>query len=75
MLSLKGWNESSDVFSAIVASAKGRQQFVQNSITYLRQYNFDGLDITWGVQFEKDRYGYSSLIQVCLYVISFLILQ
>jgi len=43
-----GWNEGSTRFSPLVASPSRRSQLVKNSIKFLRQYKFDGLDLDWG---------------------------
>jgi GH18 family chitinase len=43
-----GWNEGSTRFSPLVASAERRSQLVKNSIKFLRQNKFDGLDLDWG---------------------------
>lgn len=47
MLAIGGWNEGSSRFSPLVASAERRQQLVKNTIKFLRQNHFDGLDLDW----------------------------
>jgi len=48
MLAIGGWNEGSSRFSPLVASPDRRAQLVKNSIKFLRQNKFDGLDLDWG---------------------------
>lgn len=31
----------------MAATAAGREKFITNAITFLKQYNFDGLDLDW----------------------------
>jgi GH18 family chitinase len=51
-----GWNEGSQRFSALVASSDRRAQFVKNSIKFLRQNKFDGLDLDWGIIYNLFMY-------------------
>lgn len=69
MLAIGGWNEGSARFSSLVASAERRQQFVKNSIKFLRQNHFDGLDLDWEYPAHRDggkprdRDNYAQLVQ------------
>ncbi|KAF0288936.1 Acidic mammalian chitinase [Amphibalanus amphitrite] len=47
LLALGGWNEGSGRFSELVAEPEYRKTFILSVIRYLRQYNFDGLDLDW----------------------------
>jgi GH18 family chitinase len=55
--------------TAMLAAAVNRTNFIQTSITYLRQRNFDGIDLDFqypgsGVSPADDKKRYTSLIQV-----------
>lgn len=69
MLAIGGWNEGSSRFSPLVADAERRSQFVKNSIKFLRQNHFDGLDLDWEYPAfrdgskPKDRENYAQLVQ------------
>ena len=45
MLAVGGWNFDLSLMTAMLSSASRRAEFVSNSITYLRLYGFDGLDL------------------------------
>nr|KAG5697168.1 hypothetical protein BaRGS_002177 [Batillaria attramentaria] len=47
LLAVGGWNLGSAPFTAIVQSPSNRADFIQQSISFLRQRNFDGLDLDW----------------------------
>ncbi|KAH9512995.1 hypothetical protein Btru_035548 [Bulinus truncatus] len=47
LLAIGGYNMASDPFTSFVSDPKKRAEFVQNSITFLRARNFDGLDMDW----------------------------
>lgn len=47
LLAIGGWNEGSSRFSSMVASADRRREFVKNTVKFLRQNHFDGLDLDW----------------------------
>ncbi|XP_053678897.1 mucin-5AC-like [Anopheles nili] len=69
LLAIGGWNEGSSRFSPLVADAERRSQFVKNSIKFLRQNHFDGLDLDWEYPAfrdgskPKDRENYAQLVQ------------
>ncbi|XP_066278674.1 acidic mammalian chitinase-like [Branchiostoma lanceolatum] len=47
LIGVGGWNFGSTPFSDMAATASGRRTFVTTSIDFLRQRNFDGLDLDW----------------------------
>lgn len=47
LLAVGGWKMASKPFTAMVATARSRAHFITTSIHFLRQRNFDGLDLDW----------------------------
>lgn len=50
LLAVGGWNHEGETispFSQMVASQSNMQTFITDSVSYLRAYNFDGLDLDW----------------------------
>lgn len=70
MLAIGGWNEGSARFSPMVADPERRQAFVKNSVKFLRQNHFDGLDLDWEYPAfrdggkPRDKDNYADLVQV-----------
>ena len=46
-LAIGGWNEGSTKYSEMARDATKRKSFVESVITFLKQHNFDGLDLDW----------------------------
>lgn len=57
-------------FSKLVASPELRQTFIKSVMKFLREHNFDGLDMDWEYpgfrdgSSSDDKEGYSQLIKV-----------
>ena len=47
LLAIGGWNEGSKRFSPLVADPARRKKLIRSAIRFLRQYNFDGIDLDW----------------------------
>ncbi|CAF3301610.1 unnamed protein product [Rotaria sp. Silwood2] len=64
LLSLGGATVNSTIFRYIFESNKRRQEFIRNTIKYLRKYKFNGLDLDWEYpETDKDRRTFSLLVQ------------
>ena len=69
MLAIGGWNEGSRRFSPLVEDRDRRQVFIKSAIRFLRQYNFDGIDLDWEYPTQRaggrpqDRANYATFIE------------
>lgn len=70
MLAIGGWNEGSSRFSPMLADPARRKELVKNSIKFLRQNHFDGLDLDWEYPAFRDggkphdKNNYANFVQV-----------
>lgn len=76
MLAIGGWNEGSSRFSPMVADPAKRREFVKNTVKFLRQNHFDGLDLDWEYPAfrdggkPRDKDNYANLVQVDVSTVS-----
>lgn len=77
MLAIGGWNEGSSRFSPMVADSARRREFVKNTVKFLRQNHFDGLDLDWEYPAfrdggkPRDKDNYANLVQVDVSIVSY----
>ena len=74
LLAVGGWNMASAPFTRMVATASGRQEFATSTVKFVRDHNFDGLDLDWEYPANRgsppgDRQKYVQLLQVVLLII------
>lgn len=70
MMSVGGW-EHSEQFSAVAATEESRQRFAASCVAFMREYEFEGIDIDWrypvsgGIAFgvEEDKQNFTLLLQ------------
>lgn len=58
MIAVGGWNFGSIKFSDMVSNPITRANFVSTSVAFLKQHNFDGLDLDW--EYPASRGGAST---------------
>ena len=46
-LAIGGWNEGSTKYSTMAKDPVKRKHFVDSSVKFIKQHNFDGLDLDW----------------------------
>ncbi|XP_044757295.1 acidic mammalian chitinase-like [Coccinella septempunctata] len=61
LLSMGGWNEGSSIYSAVVGNPTLRANMVRNVVAFVRQYGFDGFDLSW--EFPNARGGAQADVQ------------
>ena len=47
MVAIGGWNEGSVKYSKVVGDPSLRKKFVENVVSFVKKYNFDGFDFDW----------------------------
>ena len=72
LLAVGGWTHGTAKFTHMVETAERRQVFIQDAIQFLRQRNFDGLDLDWEFPGAAtrgspaiDKQRFTLLVQVC----------
>ena len=64
LLSLGGASVNGTQFRSVFKSDKLRREFIRNTIKYLREHKFDGLDLDWEFpETENDRHIFSVLVR------------
>jgi chitinase len=65
MISVGGWNNSQEgVFEAATATNAGLEKLANSMVSYMAQWNFDGLDIDWEYpDTEAEKAQFTKLIQ------------
>lgn len=56
ILAIGGWNEGSVKYSSMASSPAQRKIFVDSVVEFLDKYNFDGLDMDWGMFFFSNSF-------------------
>ena len=65
-----GWTAGSVPYSNMAATPTSRREFIDSSIKFLRDNNFDGLDLDWEYPARRggaaaDYNNFASLTEVC----------
>ncbi|XP_076284259.1 chitinase-3-like protein 1 [Lasioglossum baleicum] len=58
LIAIGGWNEGSTKFSQVVSNPQTRSRLVQDVVSFLQRYNFDGFDVDW--EYPNQRGGQPS---------------
>ena len=68
LLAIGGWNEGSIKYSNMVSSYSARATFIQSAVSFVREHDFDGLDLDWEYPANRggkpeDRENFSLLLE------------
>lgn len=47
LVAIGGWNEGSEIYSAVAADATKRSTLIRSAVTLLQTWGFDGFDLDW----------------------------
>ncbi|KHJ44297.1 chitin binding Peritrophin-A domain protein [Trichuris suis] len=61
LLSIGGWNAGTSVFKHLAQSFANRKKFIDSVVSFIRQHNFDGLDLDWEYPDAADKANYVAL--------------
>lgn len=63
MLAIGGWSFGTAKFKEVAETRFSRQTFIFSAIPFLRQHNFDGLDVDWEYPKASDRDNFSAYLK------------
>ena len=62
LLAIGGWSFGTAKFKEVAKSRFSRQTFVFSAVSFLREHNFDGLDMDWEYPKSSDKDNFSALL-------------
>jgi chitinase len=63
LLAIGGWSFGTAKFKEVSATRFSRQTFVFSAVKFLREHNFDGLDMDWEYPKSADKDNFSALLK------------
>uniref|UniRef100_A0A5S6QJJ4 Chitin-binding type-2 domain-containing protein n=1 Tax=Trichuris muris TaxID=70415 RepID=A0A5S6QJJ4_TRIMR len=61
LLSVGGWNAGTATFKQLAQSSSGRKKFINSVVSFIKQHNFDGLDLDWEYPDSADKINFIAL--------------